>query len=58
MTKFGLGEATGLKEITPYQATLWDFGNIFVPFGLPKMIVVDTDGIFLECSRIISKRPY
>ena len=46
MTGFALGEAIGRKEITSDQASLWDFGNFFVPFGLPKMIVVDEDGFF------------
>ena len=34
-----------MKEITSYQATQWDFGNFLVPFGTPKMIVADADGI-------------
>ena len=58
MTVFGIGAATGLKEITSYQAALWDLGKLFVPFGLLKMIVVDADGFFLECSIIISRRLY
>ena len=28
------------------QAAQWDFGNFFVPVGLPKLIVGDADGIF------------
>ena len=46
MKLFGLGAAIGLKEITPEQATRWDFGNLFVPFGIPKIIVVDADDLF------------
>ena len=46
MTGFGIGAATGMKEITSDQAARWDFGNFFVPFGLPKTIVVDADGFF------------
>ena len=46
ITGFGLGEATGIKEITAYQPARWDFGNFFVPFGFSKMIVVDADGLF------------
>ena len=46
ITGFGIGSATRLKEITSYRAAQWDFGNLFVPFGIPKMIVVDADGIF------------
>ena len=46
MTIFGLGSAIGMKEITSDQAALWDFGNFFVPFRIPKMIVVDANGIF------------
>ena len=46
MTRFELGAAIRLKEITSYQAARWDFGNFFVPFGIPKIIVVDADGIF------------
>ena len=46
MTGFGLATATGMKEITSYQVARWDFGNFFVPFGIPKTIVVDADGLF------------
>ena len=35
-----------MKEITSDQATRWAFGNFFVPFGIPKIIVVDADGVF------------
>ena len=48
MTGSGLRAATELKEITSDQAARWDFGNFFVPFGIPKMIVVDADGLFAE----------
>ena len=58
MTLFGLVSAIGMKEITSDQVARWYFGNFFVPFGIPKMIVVDADGIFLEFSRILSKRTY
>ena len=58
MMVLGIGSETGLKEISSYQAARWSFGNLFVPFGLPKMIVVDVDGIFLEISTKISKRLY
>ena len=58
MIGFGISAATGMKEITSDQAVRWAFGNFFVPFGLPKMIVVDADGLFLECSRRLSKLPY
>ena len=44
MTVFGLGSAIFLKEIKSDQAARWGFGNFFVPFGLPKMIVVDANG--------------
>ena len=47
MTGFGLAAATGMKEVTSDQAAQWSFRNFFVPFGLPKFIVVDADGIFL-----------
>ena len=46
MTGFGIGAATGLKEITSDQAARWAFGNFFVPFGIPEMIFVDIYGIF------------
>ena len=32
--------------MTSDQAAKWDLGSFFVPFGLPKMIVVDSDGRF------------
>ena len=28
-----------------------DFGKLFVPFGLPKMIVADADGLFPGMSK-------
>ena len=40
MIGFGLGAAIGLKEITSDQDVL------FVPFRIPKVIVVDADEIF------------
>ena len=46
MIVFGIVSANGLKETTPDQAAQWDFVNSFVPFGIPKIIVVDADGIF------------
>ena len=46
MTRFGIEVDIGMKEITSDQATPWAFGNLFVPFGLPKIIVVGADGIF------------
>ena len=51
MTWFGLVEDTGPKEITSDQASRWAFGNFFVPFGLPKIIVVDADGMFTGMSK-------
>ena len=46
ITAFGLEADTGMKEVTSEQAARWDFGDLFVPFGIPKMIVVDADGLF------------
>ena len=46
MTGFGIVAASGLKEITSEKIAPWDFGNFFVPFGIPKMIVVDAYGLF------------
>ena len=46
MTGFGIGVANGMKKITSDQAAKWAFENSFVPFGLPKIIVVDADGLF------------
>ena len=46
MTGCGLGAAIWLKEITSDQTVRWDFENFFVPLGLPKIIVVDADGLF------------
>ena len=46
MTVFQLLAAIVLKEITSDQAVQWYFGNLFVPFGLLKMIVVNADGFF------------
>ena len=47
ITVFWISAATGMKEITSDQTARWAFGNFFVLFGLPKIIVVDSDGIFL-----------
>ena len=46
MTGFWLGSASGLKEIISDQVAHWSFGNVFVPSGITKIIVVDTDGGF------------
>ena len=46
MEKLRLGASIGLKGNTSNQAARWAFGNFFVPFGIPKIIVVDADGIF------------
>ena len=54
MTGFGIVSAIRLEEITSDQAPRWAFGNFFVPFGIPKIIVVDADGLFLECSGRLS----
>ena len=51
MTGFGIVADTGMKETTSDQAVLWAFGNFFVSFGIPKMIVVDEDRIFPGMSR-------
>ena len=58
MTGFGLVSAGVKKEITSDQVALWDFEKFIVPFGIPKMIVVDVDGLFLECSRRLPNIPY
>ena len=46
MIGFGRSAASRLKEITSDQDKRWDFRNFFVPFGLPKTIVVDSDELF------------
>ena len=45
MTGYGVVSANVLKGITSDQATRWTFGNFLALFGLPKMIVVDADGL-------------
>ena len=46
MTVFEIVTSIGLKEITSDQVARWYFGNFFVPFGIPKLIVLDADGFF------------
>ena len=58
MKRFGIGAASGMKEIISYQVARWAFGKFFVPFGIPKMIVVDSGRFFLECSRKLFRIPY
>ena len=58
MTGFGLVASIGMKEIISDQAARWAFGNFFVAFGPPKIIVVDADGLFLICSKKLSRGPY
>ena len=41
-----------MKEIPSDSSAQCDFGNLFVPFVIPKIIVVDADGIF---ARIFKK---
>ena len=57
-TLFGLEPTIGMKEFTPNQEVTWYFGNLFVPFGLPKMIVMDAGRVFAGISRKISYIPY
>ena len=47
MTVFDIGAATKLSENTLDQVAWWDFENFFVPFGIPKIISVDADVIFV-----------
>ena len=46
MTVFRPVSASGLKGIISDQIARWDFGNLFVLFGIPKIIAVDSDGFF------------
>ena len=46
MKGFGIGASSVMKKITSDQVARWDFGNFFVTFGLPKIIVVNADGLF------------
>ena len=46
MTVFGIGSASGMKEITSDQVARCYFEKFFVPFKPQKMIVVDTDECF------------
>ena len=46
MPGFGLGEASELKVVTSDQVAQWNLRNVFFPFGPPKIIVVDADGLF------------
>ena len=48
MTVLGVVSAIGMKDITSYQVAQWPFGNIFFPFGFPKIIDLDAYGIFAE----------
>ena len=43
----GIVESRVLNELKPEQVTLWSFGNFFVTFGLPNIILVDVDEIFV-----------
>ena len=51
MSAVGIGASIILKSITSDQIAQWAFGKCFVPFRLPKMIVVDADGLFPGMSR-------
>ena len=55
MTGFGIVVFIIMREITSYKVALWYFGNIFIPFGIPKMIVVDKNvsfsGVFKKTSQ-------
>ena len=46
MTGFDIETDTVMREITSDQAARSDFGKFPVPFGIPKMIVVDALGLF------------
>ena len=57
MTVFGICVDSGINKITSDQVARWSFGNLFVPFRLPKMIVVEADGLFAGMLNQISRRP-
>ena len=40
MTSFEIVQTTGMMDNTTEQISLWDFGKLFVIFGITKMIVV------------------
>ena len=46
MTGLGIGASSGLKYITSDKVAQWDFEIFCVTFFLPKITVVDADGIF------------
>ena len=52
MIGFGIWEASGTKEIRSENVAQWEFGNLLVPFGPPKMILVDADGNFTGMFKI------
>ena len=58
MTVFGIVSVSVLKEIKSDKVARCSFGNFFVPFGIPKIMVVDSDGLFLEFPGRISRRSY
>ena len=52
MKWFGLVSYSGLRDITSEQVAQWHLGNLFIPFRIPKMIIVNAGGHF---SRIPKK---
>ena len=46
MIVFGIGADSVRKVFKLDQFTRWYFGKSFVPFGLPKIVVVNAYGIF------------
>ena len=46
ITVFGLVSASGLNQIKSHQVARWAFVKLFVPFRIPKIIVMDTDRFF------------
>ena len=46
ITGFGIVSDIVINQITSDQVARRSFGNFFVTFGIPKMIVVNLDGMF------------
>ena len=46
MKGFGIGAYIEIKKITSDQIARWSFETLFLPFGISKIISVDTDVFF------------
>ena len=47
---------TRTKDTTYGRVYIWDFGSLFVPYGLSEIIIMDADGVFSGVFKIYLRK--